>query len=205
MQGWRPDAAPGFGWPLGERTWINPSPNAPGACDGALLSGHRHARGHDAVRRPRHDPAARGLRRARSRARGARRARCGASRRTGSPAAACGPAGSSRRFTSTRASSARACTIHVEEPIYEHAAFRPWRLQALAFKALRRLRPDYPLWRDFPYEYERDRLAIDLINGSALLREWVDDPSATPADLDALAEPDERAWLAERDPFLLYR
>ena len=29
MEGWRPDAAPGFGWPLGERTWVNPSPNAP--------------------------------------------------------------------------------------------------------------------------------------------------------------------------------
>src|SRR6202166_5337702 len=27
-EGWQPDAAPGFGWPLGERTWINPSPNA---------------------------------------------------------------------------------------------------------------------------------------------------------------------------------
>ena len=84
-------------------------------------------------------------------------------------------------------------------------AFRPWRLQALAFKALRRLRPDYPLWRDFPYEYEHDRLAIDLINGSPQLREWVDDPAASIADLDALAELDERTWLAERDPFLLYR
>ena len=29
MQGWQPDAAPGFGWPLGARAWINPSPNAP--------------------------------------------------------------------------------------------------------------------------------------------------------------------------------
>src|SRR3954451_18297438 len=29
MEGYKPDAAPGFGWPLGERTWINPSPNAP--------------------------------------------------------------------------------------------------------------------------------------------------------------------------------
>ena len=27
MDGWRPDAAPGFGWPQ-ERIWINPSPNA---------------------------------------------------------------------------------------------------------------------------------------------------------------------------------
>jgi uncharacterized protein YbbC (DUF1343 family) len=29
MRGWQPEAAPGYGWPLGERTWINPSPNAP--------------------------------------------------------------------------------------------------------------------------------------------------------------------------------
>jgi uncharacterized protein YbbC (DUF1343 family) len=29
MEGWEPDAAPGFGWPLGERAWVNPSPNAP--------------------------------------------------------------------------------------------------------------------------------------------------------------------------------
>jgi uncharacterized protein YbbC (DUF1343 family) len=84
--------------------------------------------------------------------------------------------------------------VHVEDAAYDHRAFRPWRLQALAFKALRRLRPDYPLWRDFPYEYEYDRLAIDLINGSALLREWVDDAAATPADLDTLAAPDEQSW-----------
>ena len=29
MEGWRPDAAPGFGWPE-DRIWINPSPNAAG-------------------------------------------------------------------------------------------------------------------------------------------------------------------------------
>ncbi|HEV7157238.1 MAG TPA: DUF1343 domain-containing protein, partial [Caulobacteraceae bacterium] len=29
MEGWAPEAGPGFGWPLGERAWINPSPNAP--------------------------------------------------------------------------------------------------------------------------------------------------------------------------------
>jgi hypothetical protein len=77
-------------------------------------------------------------------------------------------------------------------------------LQALAFRAIRLQRPDYPLWRDFPYEYEHDRLAIDLINGSPLLREWVDDVSAPPAALDALAVPDEQAWLAARAPYLLY-
>ena len=76
---------------------------------------------------------------------------------------------------------------------------------ALALKALRGLRPEYPIWRDFHYEYERDRLAFDLLNGSDLLRHWVDDPSATPADLDALAAADEQSWSEERDPFLLYR
>ena len=70
--------------------------------------------------------------------------------------------------------------VHVEDGRYDHEAFRPWRLVALAFKALRGLRDEYPLWRDFPYEYETNRLAIDLINGGPLLREWVDDPAATP-------------------------
>jgi hypothetical protein len=77
-------------------------------------------------------------------------------------------------------------------PFYDHQAFKPWRLQALAFKAIRRLYPDYPLWRDFPYEYEFGKLAIDVINGSPLLREWVDDAGAAPGDLDALTIPDER-------------
>ena len=95
--------------------------------------------------------------------------------------------------------------MHVEDAGYDHEAFKPWRLQALAFKALRRLAPDYALWRDFPYEYERDRLAIDLINGSELLRHWVDDPAATTADLDALASADERKWNEEREGVLIYR
>ncbi len=94
--------------------------------------------------------------------------------------------------------------IHTEAGGYDHQAFKPWRVQALAFKAIRRLYPDYPLWRDFPYEYEHGRLAIDVINGGPLLREWVDDASATPQDLDALAVPDEQAWLNERERYLRY-
>jgi uncharacterized protein YbbC (DUF1343 family) len=95
--------------------------------------------------------------------------------------------------------------IHTEYPGYDHAAFTPWRLQALAFKAIRRLYPGYNLWRDFPYEYEIGKLAIDVINGSPLLREWVDDPDATPADLDVVTVPDEQAWAAGRKAYLLYR
>ena len=75
----------------------------------------------------------------------------------------------------------------------------------MAFKALRQLRPDYELWRDFPYEYEFDRLAIDVINGSELLRQWVDDPEAEPGDLDALTMQDEAAWRDQQEALLLYR
>jgi uncharacterized protein YbbC (DUF1343 family) len=94
--------------------------------------------------------------------------------------------------------------IHAEGPFYDHSAFKPWRLQALAFKAIRRLQPSYDLWRDFPYEYEFGKLAIDVINGSPLLREWVDDLNAAPGDLDALTIPDERSWEEQRTPYLLY-
>jgi uncharacterized protein YbbC (DUF1343 family) len=95
--------------------------------------------------------------------------------------------------------------IHVEDTAYDHGVFQPWRLAALVFKALRQLIPDYPLWRDFPYEYEHERRAIDLINGGGLLREWVDDRAAQASDLEALAGPDERAWQEERELLLLYR
>jgi hypothetical protein len=94
--------------------------------------------------------------------------------------------------------------IHAEDPNYDHQAFRPWRLQALAFKAIRLLYPDYLLWRNFPYEYEQGKLAIDVINGGPSLREWVDDAASTPQDLDALATPDEQAWLSERQAHLRY-
>jgi uncharacterized protein YbbC (DUF1343 family) len=94
--------------------------------------------------------------------------------------------------------------IHAEGDAYDHQAFKPWRVQALGFKAIRAIFPDYDLWRDFPYEYAFGKLPIDVINGGPGLREWVDDDAATPADLDALATPDEAAWEAERARFLLY-
>ena len=94
--------------------------------------------------------------------------------------------------------------IHAESGFYDHHTFRPWRLQALAFKAIRRLYPDYPIWRDFPYEYEFERLAIDVINGGPALREWVDDAAAVPGDLDAISTPDEREWTESTRRFHLY-
>jgi hypothetical protein len=74
----------------------------------------------------------------------------------------------------------------------------------LAFKAIRRLYPDYDLWRDFPYEYEIGKLAIDVINGGPALREWVDAPDSTPDEFDAMTSVDEQSWIEERRQYLLY-
>jgi uncharacterized protein YbbC (DUF1343 family) len=94
--------------------------------------------------------------------------------------------------------------IHADFPGYDPTRFRPYRLMAALLKALRSLRPDYDLWRRHAYEYELDRLPIDVINGGPRLRTWVDDPSASVADLEAQLRADEAAWRAERRPALLY-
>ena len=94
--------------------------------------------------------------------------------------------------------------IHTEGPGYDHQASSPGASRRSPSRRFAVCIPDYPLWRDFAYEYEHGKLAIDVINGGPLLREWVDDASATPQDLDVLALPDEQAWLSERQQHLRY-
>jgi len=203
MEGWEPAQGPGYGWPLGGRTWVNPSPNAPNLwmarcyAGTVMLEGTTLSEGRGTTRplelfgAPDID-AEKVLQQMWALApqwlEGCRLRPCW--------------------FEPTfHKHSGKLCSgvqIHVEDAAYRHEAFRPWRLQALAFKAIRQLWPDYPLWRDFPYEYEHGRLAIDLINGSGLLREWVDDAAAKPMDLEDLTLPDEMSWREEREPFLLY-
>jgi len=94
--------------------------------------------------------------------------------------------------------------IHTDSVHYQHQHFRPYRLMALFLKALRLEYPDYAIWREFDYEYETERLAIDLLTGGPFLRQWVDDNQAVPADLDARLRVDESAWTERRRPFLSY-
>ena len=203
MQDWQPDTAPGFGWPLGERTWINPSPNAPNLWMARAYGGTVMVEGTTL-----------------SEGRGTTRPL----ELFGAPDIDARAVINEMTFLSPhwlRGCRLRDCwfeptfhkhagklcngvQIHTEGAGYDHQAFKPWRIQALAFKAIRRLYPDYQLWREFAYEYERDRLAIDVINGGPLLREWVDDAAATPQDLDVLALADERTWLNERQEVMRY-
>ncbi|MDP3660519.1 DUF1343 domain-containing protein [Phenylobacterium sp.] len=203
MQGWKPDEGPGFGWPLGERAWVNPSPNAPNLwmarayagtvmVEGVTLSeGRGTTRPLELFGAPDID----------ARAVIAEMQALAPEWLKGCILRDCWFEPTFHKHIGKLCSGVQ---IHTEGPAYDHQAFRPWRLQTLAFKAIRRLHPDYPLWRDFAYEYEVGKLAIDVINGGPALREWVDDPAATPGDLDALTRPDEQAWVEERRDYLLY-
>ncbi len=64
--------------------------------------------------------------------------------------------------------------------------------------------PDHDLWRDFPYKYEDDSLAIDLINSGGILRQGVNDLAAIPAELETFAATDEASWSDERSAVVLY-
>ncbi len=202
MEGYDPEATPGHGWPA-DRIWINPSPNAPNLnmarayAGTVLLEGTTLSEGRGTTRplelfgAP--DLDARAVL---------------AEMRCLAPDWVDGCLIREVWFEPTFHKHVgllcHGLHIHAEGVAYQHDAFRPWRVQALAFKAIRRCYPDYELWRDFPYEYEYGRLAIDVINGGPALREWVDDPGAGPHELDELARADETAWLAERGQFLRY-
>jgi len=203
MEGWQPERGPGWGWPLGERTWVNPSPNAANLCmarayagtvmiEGTTLSeGRGTTRPLELFGAPDIDAAA-----------------LLQNMQSAAPQWLAGcrlrPCWFEPTFHKHVGELCSGLQIHVEDGSYRHDTFRPWRLVALALKALRQHQPDYAIWRHFDYEYERGKVAFDVINGSALLRDWVDDPAAAPHDLDALTTPDEASWAEERRAYLRY-
>ncbi|OYU01242.1 MAG: hypothetical protein CFE36_11380 [Sphingomonadaceae bacterium PASS1] len=202
MAGYEPDAAPGYGWPA-DRIWINPSPNAANInmarayagtvlLEGATLSeGRGTTRPLEIFGAP--DINARDVI---------------AEMQAFAPQWLNGCTLREIWFEPTFHKHVHQLChgvhIHAEGPVYDHDAFQPWRIQALAFKAIRRLYPEYDLWRDFPYEYEFGKLAIDVINGGPALREWVDEPNSTSGELDAMTSADEQDWLQKRAQYLLY-
>lgn len=203
MTGYDPDAAPGYGWPLLELSWINPSPNAsslnmarcfPGT---VLLEGTTISEGrgtttaleimgapdidYDVIIKNMAKMAPEWMR------------GCIIRKSYFEPT-----------FQKHAGKLCSGMQIHTDNAFYRHDEFRPYRIVALMLKAIRQNYPDYPIWRKFPYEYETERLAIDLLSGGAFLREWVDDPGAQPADFQARLIADERAWVEIRSPYLLY-
>ncbi|NRD90574.1 DUF1343 domain-containing protein [Sphingopyxis sp. BSNA05] len=201
MQGWQPEG-PGYGWPE-DRIWINPSPNAPNVnmarayagtvmLEGTMLSeGRGTTRPLELFGAP--DIQARPVIAEMQRIAPQWLEDCLLREIWFEPT-----------FHKHQGQLCNGVQIHAEGPGYDHAAFRPWRLQAVALKAISNLHDGYELWRDFPYEYENDKLAFDVINGGPSLREWIENSSSTADDLDAIAVPDENSWAATSREFWLY-
>ena len=203
MGGYQPQVGPGYGWPLHQLSWVNPSPNAsslnmarcfPGTVlfEGTTLSEGRGTStplelvgapdiDFERVLRRMSDLQPQWLEGCRLR-----------------------PCWLEPTFHKHAGTLCSGIQIHTDNDAYRHDAFRPYRIAALILKAVRLEYPDYGIWREFAYEYETERLAIDLLSGGTFLREWVDDPAAGPGELEARLVPDEEEWTRDREPYLLY-
>jgi uncharacterized protein YbbC (DUF1343 family) len=91
------------------------------------------------------------------------------------------------------------CQIHV----LDRRAFRPVLAGVALAAAFRRAAPDRFAWRDPPYEYEHDKLPIDILAGSAHVREQIE-AGVAPRDIAASWEPGVAAFQKVRERFLLY-
>lgn len=205
MTGYRPNEGPGYGWPEQTRGWVNPSPNAASLnmarayggtvmVEGATLSeGRGTTRALEVIGAP--DLNANDLIAEMQRLAPDWLAGCKLR-----------PAWFEPTFHKHAGKLCEGFQIHAEKAFFDPDVFKSWRVTALAFKAIRNLYPDYDLWRglDFKYEYTEGHPAIDIINGSDELRLWVDDPSATPEDLDKQLKIDLDAWREASTPFHLY-
>ncbi len=203
MEGYDPDAGPGYGWPVGFLSWVNPSPNAsslnmarcfPGTVlfEGTTLSEGRGTTTSLEVIGASDVDFERIL---------ARMEHLASDWLQGVSLRPCFFEPTFHKHVGKLCSGLQ---FHTDGVAYDHGAFRPYRISALLLKAVRLEHPDYEIWRDFHYEYETDRLAIDLLSGGSFLREWVDDPAATLGDFDRRLSADEAAWAEARSPHLIY-
>lgn len=203
MTGYKPSEGPGYGWPLGTRSWVNPSPNASNLsmarcyAGTVLLEGTHFSEGRGTT----HPLEVMG-------APGISSEKILKLMQELAPEWLDGcrlrPCYFEPTFHKHAGKLCEAIQIHVDDPEYAHERFKPYRIVSLFFKAVRILYPEFEIWRDFPYEYEKDRLAIDLIHGGPGLREWVDDPTSRPEDFETLLSGDEKQWRAAIKPFLRY-
>ncbi|MEP3224491.1 MAG: DUF1343 domain-containing protein [Parasphingorhabdus sp.] len=201
MKGWQPEGD-GFGWPS-DRVWINPSPNAPNLsmarayAGTVMLEGTTLSEGRGTTR-PLEIFGAPDLD---AKAIIAEMHKKAPQWLNGCYLRECWFEPTFHKHVGMLCNGVH---IHAEGPSYDHGAFRPWRLQALALKAISKLYFGYELWRDFPYEYEEGKLAFDVINGGPGLREWIESPSTIANDLEAITAPGERMWAQMLKDYLIY-
>jgi len=203
MKGYDPDAAPGYGWPVGELAWVNPSPNAASLNMARCYSGTVLLEGTEL-----------------SEGRGTTIAL----EIMGAPdldidlilnrlfelapqwmeGAYIRPMYFEPTFHKHAGNLCHGIQIHTDTFHYNPNLFSPFRLTLGFLKAIRLIYPDYPLWRKFDYEYEKEKLPFDVINGGTMIREWIDDNDAIAGDIEKKLKKDEQIWFESIQDVLIY-
>jgi uncharacterized protein YbbC (DUF1343 family) len=202
MQGYKPLAKPGYGWPQ-DLAWVNPSPNAPtpnmarAYCGTVMIEGTTLSEG-------------RGTTRALELV-GAADIDFGKVLTLMKKKAPQWLKGCLIRecyfeptFYKFQGQLCHGFQIHTDYPGYNPKLFKPYRLVSLMLKCVRELYPSYPIYREFAYEYVDDKLAFDVIHGGPRMREWIENSAQTPAQLDKVLKADESSWAKESKKYHLY-
>jgi uncharacterized protein YbbC (DUF1343 family) len=92
--------------------------------------------------------------------------------------------------------------IHIHPT--DNGKFLSWSVgQMICREFYHELGPQFK-WNDKPYEYEFHKLAIDLINGTDLVRKWVE-RNGSYQDLVKIEKVNHEDYLNKRDKILLYK
>jgi uncharacterized protein YbbC (DUF1343 family) len=83
-------------------------------------------------------------------------------------------------------------------------AVRSVALTLAILSTVSRLYPHELAWLPPPYEYEQEKMPIDILFGSGRLRERLRDGPLTQQDVAELTAIDERAWFQRIEPFRFY-
>jgi uncharacterized protein YbbC (DUF1343 family) len=194
MKGYKPAMGPHYGWPQGDLSWVNPSPNMPQISTArmyagtVLIEGTRISEGRGTTR-PLElfgAPGIDGEEVVKLIQKMIPKHLAGTKLR---------PCFFEPTFQKHKGQLCSGFQIHIDQKDYNHARFQPYRIVCAAFKAVRELYPDFDLWLPPPYEYEKIKMPIDILSGDSRLREWVDDRSARWADFQPLLTADEAKWL----------
>jgi uncharacterized protein YbbC (DUF1343 family) len=109
------------------------------------------------------------------------------------------PAGFEPTFQKHAKQPCGGCQIHVTD----RAVFKPVITGVALIDAFRRLDPSRFAWRQPPYEYEHDKMPIDILAGSDVLRQQIES-GAPVGDIAASWADDEAAFRRLRASYLLY-
>lgn len=201
MNDYSPAQGPGFGWPT--MSWVNPSPNMPrlstarAYCGTVLIEGTNLSEGRGTTI-PLEIFGAPGINIPRV------LKEMSAMAPKWMEGCFLRPGFFEPTFHKFRGELVSALQVHSDTPDYNPAAFKPYRLITLFFKAIQRTHGDFQLWRNPPYEYETRLMPIDILSGHDKLRAWVANSAPACDEWHESLLHDETAWAKERKPYLLY-